>query len=291
MKVGSGHGAGMVDDAQGEREFPTPICEALFAAVLVHDDIYPDAELPANIQLNYSQQQLGACYRICRQIWKQGVQRRDLSRIIGMIRRHHALAADDQLQFKYLRARFKHLRFAYAAFDNRHRYPRAFHWLTAIMGYLQDALKNGQAGAVNRSALLLRLLLMRLPFYLIGKEIDNFSPSTPETFAEYVNQQVDVIRSNLDMPRITSKAFHETRKVISRLVAIYDNLKILYPSSEHQNISQYLSTVNGLMGALHDELVAMKFSKTQDYDADAFAWPGDIQRRLVAIAASYGQAR
>lgn len=56
--------------------------------------------------------------------------------------------------FRYLRAKIKHLRFAYAAFDERHRYPRMFHWMTAIMGSLQDAFKNKQYASVKRIAIL-----------------------------------------------------------------------------------------------------------------------------------------
>lgn len=270
--------------------FTTEQCDALFAAVLVHDDIHPDAELPAAIKLDYSQHQLTQCYRICRQIWKQGVDRATLSRLIEKVGRQHGLDAGDQLAFKKIRAKFKHLRFAYAAFDARHRYPTTLHGLIALMGYLQDALKNGRVAAVKRSARLLHLLLKPWPYALLTRSIDRFQPSTAQAFRTDVYRQIQFVKTSLAEAEITSRAFHEVRIAISRQVAIYDCLKILYPTPEHRAISQYLSTINGLMGSLHDELIAKKFNKTLNYHADTFAMPADIKQRLSNWVGAYGSA-
>ena len=267
-------------------EFPAEQCDALFAAVLAHDDIYPDAGLPDVIPLDYSQQQIIRCYRICRQIWK-AVDRSALDGLIKTIYRQRALGPEDQLLFKHVRAKFKHLRFAYATFDERHRYPRAFHWLTAAMGYLQDALKNEQHAATGRLAIRTRLFLTR-PFYALAtREIDGFRPGTATTFGNYVRNEIGFIRMNLAREKITSRDFHEIRKAVSRQVALYDNLKILYPSPCHCSISRYLSTINGMMGAMHDELIAGKLKKTRDYYADTFEIPGEIKQRLIAFTERY----
>jgi hypothetical protein len=77
------------------------------------------------------------------------------------------------------------------------------------------------------------------------------------------------------------------RKVISRQVAMYDNFKTLYPSAYHQSISQCVSTLNGLMGSLHDELIAKKFNKTQDYYKDVFVMPEEIRLRLKEYTEKY----
>lgn len=267
--------------------FSAEQCDALFAAVLVHDDMYPDAELPDAIHLNYSQEQLTQCYRICRQLWKEGVDRKDLIEIIKTIYRHRALSTEDQLAFKYIRAKLKHLRFAYVACDERHRYPRMLHRLTVATGYLQDALKNAQHAAAGRLSICTRLFLTRIFYALISREINQFQPSTTEAFKQYVRSQIDFLQWQLYREKITSKDFHEMRKVISRLVALYDNLKILYPSSYHDSISQYLSTINGLMGNMHDELIIKKFKRTQDYFADAFEMSAGIRQRLVLLTERY----
>lgn len=49
--------------------FPQAQCDALFAAVLAHDDIDLDAGLPDTIHLDYTPEQLDQCFRICKQLW------------------------------------------------------------------------------------------------------------------------------------------------------------------------------------------------------------------------------
>lgn len=262
-------------------------CDALFAAVLAHDDIHLDAELPDAISLDYSQQQLLECYRICRQIWQDGAGRADLIDMFQGIYWSGSLSAEAQRSFKDVRAKFKHLRFAYATCGAGHRYPKMFHRMTAVMGYLQDAFKNNQRAATIRHALLLRLFLTRVPYSIIRHEIDAFEPTSAAAFRAQVCHEIDQIRACLAKGEVTSREFHELRKIISRQVALHDNLKIVFPSSDHQKLSRYLNTINGLMGKLHDELIEKMFNKTQDYYADKFPIPEDIRGRLVALTQRY----
>jgi len=268
---------------------PQEQCDALFAAVLAHDDIHLDAELPDAIHLDYTPEQFTACYRICRQIWRAGVKRSDLIAIIDKIRRHRSLGPQDQLAFKNIRARFKHLRFACVTFDEGHRYPFIFHCFTAVMGHLQDVFKNQHQAAAGRAAILLRVLLTRLPYAWLSMEIGHFTPSTTEAFRGYVNSQIGFLRSKLAQDEVTSQEFHDIRKVISRQVALYDNLKIVYPSDYHRDVSRYLSTINGMMGGVHDELIAKRLEGTHDYHANAFRMPREIKQRLIRLTGAYGK--
>ena len=256
-------------------------CDALFAAVMVHDELYPEAKLPDAIHLDYSQEQLAQCYHLCQQLWLSSVDRTQLCLMIEKIYQQGFLSAEDKITYHGMRAKIKHLRFAYVTFDERHRYPTMFHWMTGVMGNLQDAFKHNQRPALVRSALLVRFLLT-IPFYtLITKEMDCFQPSTPESFRNYVHNEINFIREHLTKNVITGKEFHEMRKVISRQVAMYDNLKTLYPSDYHRSISECLSTLNGLMGSMHDELIAKKFDKSQNYYTDTFVMPEKIKRRQI----------
>jgi len=262
-------------------------CDALFAAVLVHDQLYPDAILPDSIHLDYTSEQLNECFQLCQQLWQAGPNRQNLKEIIEKIYCQGELDATDQYAYYCMRAKIKHLRFAFVMFDERHIYPRIFHWMTAVMGHLQDVLKNAQHSSVKYAALLVKLFLSK-PFYaMAAKEIEQFQPSSNESFRQYVLDEIHFIRMNLAKGPVTSHEFHEMRKVISRQVAMYDNFKTLYPSSYHQTISQYLSTLNGLMGSLHDELIAKKFDKTQHYYKDKFVMPEEIKQRLVKLASKY----
>lgn len=267
--------------------FSAEQCDALFAAVLVHDDIDLDAQLPAVIHLDYSQEQLARCYRICRQLWDEGVDRAAFGNLIDKIRRSRALGEDERRVFKHVRAKFKHLRFAWIVCDDRHQCPTAFDWMIKAMGCLQDAFKYGQQRSKACWSIVLRLSLRKLPFSLMHRQMDDFRPTTTASFADYVHRQIDVVRRNLAKDGLTGKEFHDTRKIISQQVALYDNLKVLYPSQYHTSLSKYLSTLNGLMGAVHDELVVRKFNKTQNYFADRFAMPDDIRQRLTALTEKY----
>ena len=267
--------------------FSTTQCDALFAAVLVHDELYPDAKLPDVIHLDYSQEQFTQCFRICQQLWQSGVDRIQLCQMVIKIYQQGFLNAEDKITYHAMRAKIKHLRFAYVTFGVGHCYPRFFHWMTGVMGGLQDAFKHNQRLALLRSALMVRLFLSK-PFYaLVIREMNKFKPSTPENFRHYVHGEINFIRLHLVKNEITGKEFHEMRKVISRQVAMYDNLKTLYPSPYHRSISEYVSTLNGLMGSKHDELIARKFNKTQDYYKDTFAMPKDIKHRLIKLTEKY----
>jgi hypothetical protein len=108
-----------------------------------------------------------------------------------------------------------------------------------------------------------------------------------DSFRQYIKNEINFIRLNLAKDKITSHEFHDMRKVISRQVAMYDNFKTLYPSAYHQSISKCVSTLNGLMGSMHDELIAKKFNKTQDYYKDVFVMPEEIRLRLKEYTEKY----
>ena len=262
-------------------------CDELFAAVLVHDELYPKAILPDTIHLDYTQEQLSHCYQICQQLWQEGPNREALSQMVDKIYRQGELNEQDQYAYYCMRAKIKHLRFAYVMFDRRHHYPKVFHLMTAAMGHLQDVLKNAQHSSVWPAALLVRLFLSKPLYAIAAKEIESFQPSTVESFQQYVRNEINFIRLNLAKDKVTSHEFHDMRKVISRQVAMYDNLKTLYPSDYHRSISKCVSTLNGLMGSLHDELIVRKFNKTQDYYKDRFSMPEEIRLRLKALTEKY----
>lgn len=258
--------------------------EALFAAVLIDDRVDPDTALPPAIHLDYEQAQLTECYRLCRQVWTHGVDRITLGRMIARMAHERTVPPEDRVAFKHVRAKFKHLRFARAAFDERHRYPSLFNRMTRLMGQLQDAFKHGQDRIVRRKARRLGLWLTRWAFALVAREVDNFRPSRPSSFRAYVLDQIATIRIDLAKPAITGKEFHQLRKIVSRQVAQYDSLRTLYPSTYHDGISRYLSATNGLMGAMHDDLIEKRVLGTMDYHRDPFPLPDDIRVRLAAFA-------
>jgi hypothetical protein len=159
--------------------------------------------------------------------------------------------------------------------------------MTASMGYMQDVLKSPQPISVKFAAILVKLFLTKPIYSIATNEFDKFVPSTPENFQLYLAEGINFIASNLVKDKVTSHEFHEVRRVISRLVAFYDCMYILYPSDDQHAVLLYLSTINGLMGSLHDDLIVAKLNKTQNYYKDTFAMPADIKERLVAYVDFY----
>lgn len=267
--------------------FSTEQCDALFAAFWVHDEIFLDSTLPEVVHLDYTIEQLTQCYQLSLQVWGIGWTRNELFNIIKNIDLHRALNEAEQLQFKYIRGRFKHLRFAFKAFDEKHRYPDLFQWLTGEMGQLQDALKNSQPKALRRPLITIKILLSRFCFNLILRSLARFKICTVDSFRKYVREEIDFIRQHLAKNKVTNHDFHEMRKVISRLVALYDNLRILFPSEYHQGIARYLSTLNGLMGGLHDQMIIEKFNSTEDYFSNPLEIPSEIAVRLALLVQKF----
>ena len=270
--------------------FSAAQCEALFEALLIDDVINLDVTLPKAYPGCYTQEQLNKCYQISLQLWREGLSCEHLKQMIDKIYHQGELNAVDKYEFYCMRAKIKHLRFAYVMFDNKHRFPIMFHWMTASMGYMQDVLKSPQPISIKFAAILVRLFLTKPIYSIATNEFDKFVPSTPENFHLYLAEGINFIASNLLKDKVTSHEFHEVRRVISRLVAFYDCMYVLYPSDDQHAILLYLSTINGLMGSLHDDLIVAKLNKTKNYYKDTFAMPTDIKERLVAYVAFYKSA-
>ena len=261
---------------------------SLFSAILVHDDCYLDAKLPEKIHFNYSQEQISKCYQICLELWQQGVKRKSLRRLIRKYFKFRSVKSECKHDFKNMRAKFKHLRFAHATFTKEHSYPWTFHIMVSLMGLLQDASKNHQRNVVKFASASILMFLSKLCYKTMAKRLKSFSPSTPKSLQDYTIKKMLFIQINLNRNKITARGFHRMRVIISQQVALYDNLKTLYPSDYHSSISKYLSTLNGMMGSLHDELVIKKYNKTFDYNNDYFAIPNEIRERLTNYVNKFG---
>lgn len=255
-------------------------CDALFDAVLAHDEIYLEAELPDVLHLDYGPEQFRRGFALSLGVWDGRVHRPALTRLATKLALGGSFDGADTKQFKEIRARFKQLRFAYLIFDEEHRHAPSLHRVTKMMGHLQDALKHDRTMAAAARAIILRFLLMPLPFRRIQQGIDRFRPSTRHSFHLYVAAQLLTIRSFLAKPTVTGKDFHEIRKVASRMMAFYDVMNTLYPSGYHRLAARFVSTINGLMGNMHDGLIERRLNGKQDYHADTFPIPIEIAGRL-----------
>ncbi len=258
--------------------------DALFVAILDNDDIRVDAELPAIIHFDYADTDLARCFALCRLIWVRHIDREDCIRIAALLSRNQEIGDAEQIHFKHIRARFKHLRFAFSAFDARHRYPPFLDLMTSVMGNLQDAFKNGKTNSAQNNARLWRLLLSRPLFVQLRVEMERFRPSNGANFKAHMQSQMTEIFSFVARPTVSAKEFHDIRKIISRFRACFATINVLMPSPNHDQIAVYLATINGMMGGFHDGLMSEKLNRTLDYHKDRFVLQAEVATRLSRLA-------
>lgn len=266
--------------------FPADQCAALLEAIAVHDSIDLAAELPDAITFDYEASLLDRCYWISFQLWHD-IEPELLAGLAMQFARARALASSDAKAFKDIRARAKQLRFAYATLGDTQAYPGRLDRITRLMGKIQDATKTGHRIGATVRGVLLRLMVAHRGWNKLLREGGQFRVTTPERFRSHVLDEIGSISATLAKPAVTNKAFHETRKIISRLVAFYDTLTVLAPSDAHRAIDRYLSTINGLMGAMHDEMVERKAANRRDYLQNPEPLPPEVAQRLARLVAAF----
>ncbi|CAD7338170.1 hypothetical protein FIV32_09520 [Sphingomonadales bacterium 58] len=266
--------------------FPPETLHALFEAVEVDDVVDPEVSLPEPIDLHCPRDDMARCFALCLHFWSEGVRRDDLLRLLGILLREGDLAPAERLQYKHIRAKYKHLRFALVLYDGHHRIPRLFSFTVAIMGHLQDAFRNGRRAAVIGHVLLLRLLLTRPLWVLVERRARALRLDSADGFLAYRKAEIRRLKKALEQENLTGHEFHMMRKVISRHVSFYDTLRSLRPSEHDVRMSRYLSAINGLMGSRHDEMIEQAASGQRAYGTAA-PLDADIRRRLEWLVARY----
>lgn len=269
-----------------EPVFPQKDLDTLFDYILLDDVPHPEIPCPQDGLPRCSEEEIRAGYRLSWQLLERGVNRRVFRRLIAKIMFSGTASPQEQLTFKYMRARFKHMRFACANFDKKHRYPFTMHIVTILMGNMQDAFKNRQRRATWFYGLTVWLILTPFLYWLVRGPLLAFDPETPEGLVLYQrreNEKLCWMLKNSD--RKTGHEFHNMRKIISRRTAFNDTLRTIRPSAELNQLSEYLATINGMMGDMHDELVEKKLDGTQNYKKDRFQPPEEILARLQEFLA------
>lgn len=258
--------------------------DQLFENVLLDDVPHLEAICPDGDRPALKEHDSEECYRLCWQLLERGVNIPDFRRLVlTIIRRGGTEDAEEKQAFKYARARFKHIRFACANMDERHRYPWSVNLVTSLMGHMQDAFKNRQKGKTILWGALLWAALMP-PFYNIVRwQLADFRPASVSSLMTYFADQNRKIKTALKDDKVTGHKFHNIRKIISRRISFNDTLRVIHPANWNHQMSFYLATINGLMGDMHDELVEKQIRGEQDYTQFAFPIPDSILSRLKTL--------
>ncbi|MET0618394.1 MAG: hypothetical protein ABWZ54_11500 [Luteibacter sp.] len=274
------------DTGPGWPTFPAETLQRLFDAVDVDDIVDAHVTLPDPIVLGCSDDTIRRCYALCLQFWEDGVTRGEILRLIEKLLRNEGLSADERLHYKYIRARYKHLRFAQRLYSKRHMSNAMFDLVTRVLGKLQDAFRSGRRSGIVRHGLKLRLLMSKPVWSFIKRAMENTRMDDEAGLVAFQQAEIRELKKLVANTQFAGHEFHDVRKIVSMQVSFYDTLRSLGPNEHAHRMSRFLAAINGLMGSRHDEMVAEALSGRRHYDTPA-PLAKETRSRLEALVARY----
>ena len=266
--------------------FPAETLRRLFDAVDVNDIVDAHVALPEPIVLACPEESIRRCYGLCLQFWKDGVTREDALRLVKKLLRNEALSADERLEFKHIRARYKHLRFAQRLYSKRHVSDYLFDKTTRIFGKLQDAFRGGRRSGIIRSGFKLRVLLSKPVWAMVQRSMENTRLDSEAGLIAFQQAEIRGLKKAMGRTTFVGEQFHAVRKIVSMQVCFYDTLRTLGPNDHAFRMSRFLAAINGLMGSRHDEMVAEALSGRRHYDTPA-PLANETRSRLETLVARF----
>lgn len=267
--------------------FPLEVSERLFIAVEEDDVVDAEVSLPPTITLRCTSDIIHDNYALCLKFWLDGVNRKELLRLTLKQAAGDELSTDERKQYKYMRARYKHLRFAQRLYLKKHQAGFLFGKTTVFLGRFQDGFRNGKKNIVSYYGNLLRVYLSSPVWWLVNYSLRHSQLESVNGFIAYRQAQMRMLKEIVSSPLLTGREFHEVRKIISQQVSYYDTLRSIDPENkEALQISRFLAAINGLMGDKHDEMVADDMENRQPYDAPV-ALDSNIRQRLELLISRF----
>ncbi len=267
--------------------FPLEVSERLFIAVEEDDVVDAEVSLPPTITLRCTSDIIHDNYALCLKFWLDGVNRKELLRLTLKQAAGDELSTDERKQYKYMRARYKHLRFAQRLYLKKHQAGFLFGKTTVFLGHFQDGFRNGKKNIVSYYGNLLRVYLSSPVWWLVNYSLRHSQLESVNGFIAYRQAQMRMLKEIVSSPLLTGREFHDVRKIISQQVSYYDTLRSIDPENkEALQISRFLAAINGLMGDKHDEMVADDMENRQSYDAPV-ALDSNIRQRLELLISRF----
>jgi len=276
----------MTDNKLWEK-FPDETIELLFTAVEEDDIVDANTNLPGVINLHCPYKNIHENYALCLQFWRDGFTRTELLGLVNHCMTVPTLSSAVRLRYKYIRARYKHLRFAQRLYSKKHQSSRLFSTTTVVLGHFQDAFRNGNKKNLHIYGNILRVLLSKPVWWCVNYAMSHFQLETESGFIAYRQEQMRNLKNIISNQHLTGKEFHDVRKIVSQQVSFYDTLRSIDPSNrEAYRMSRFLAAINGIMGDRHDVMVSDKLSGGNLYDKPA-ELDIDIRQRLELLLARY----
>ena len=274
-------------NGDGWKRFSPETLQLLFSAINEDDLVDENVSLPHLIDVQCTQDSLRENYALCLQYWEEGVDRHELLKLVRELLRGEALSDNDRMQFKYIRSRYKHLRFAQRLYSQKHLSRLWFSKTTVLLGKLQDAFRNGNIKWVKFYAGILCFYLSKPIWNWVYFSLRHMPLDSVSHFMAYRKKQIRKLQVLIVKTELTGREFHAVRKIVSQQVSYYDTLRSIDPGNQdfHQ-ISRFLAAINGVMGDQHDEMVADNLSGRKSYD-ETRQLDSDLRQRLERLLARY----
>lgn len=264
-------------NGKGWKKFSPETVHKLFTAVDEDNRVDKEVSLPLVINLQCTQDSLSDNYALCIQYWEEGFTRRELLNLILSILNGGKWSDKERMRFKYIRARYKHLRFAQRLYSKRHISRFWFSKTTLFLGHFQDAFRNNRRNAVKFYGRILCFYLSTPVWNWVNFSLRHMPFDSVSNFIAYQQREMRRLQVLLAKTELTGHEFHTIRKIVSQLVSYYDTSRIIDPDNpDLRQISRFLAAINGLMGDQHDEMIADNVSGRKSYNERC---PLDIQLR------------
>lgn len=268
-------------------KFSPDVLQRLFVAVEEDDIVDLNAVLPERVPIDCTDVNIRRCYDLCLQFWEDGFTRKDLLQLVLKQVRGDELSDSERKQYKYIRARYKHLRFAQRLYRKNHRSGHLFSKATVFLGHFQDGFRNRNKTITDTYGRQLRIYLSLPVWRIVQYSLRHSQPETASEFMAYCQAQMRTLREFIARPQLTGSEFHAMRKIISQQVSYYDTLRSLYPDNhDARAVSRFLAAINGLMGDQHDEMVTDAMEMRKPYNAPGVL-DSAIRERIEQLLARY----
>lgn len=268
-------------------KLPDDAEQRLFIAIDEDDIADKQVSLPQRIDLTCDETHIRENYALCLKYWEDGTNRAELLSLINKQLSCGVLTPEERKAYKYIRSRYKHLRFALMLYTHNHKVPHIFRKTTVILGRFQDALRNNNARLTARYGKWLNILLSEPVWKMVNYSLRHIRTINADKFVAYRLDQMRKLQQMISKHQLTGREFHNVRKIISQQVSFYDTLRAINPGNqEAYQVSRFMAAINGMMGDKHDELVADDLAGVKAY-SDPAPLDADIRWRLEMLLDRY----
>jgi hypothetical protein len=213
------------------------------------DDFHLDEPLRVSIDRNEAK----LLYSFVLSLWPRREMDK-LSKVLDQVTIENISDKEFQKNLRVTRGWLKRLRSAAVVLSSDNMPSKDLDRLIVVMGKIKDHVDYHREAEAVTYLPEFKELLSKASRESIAGEISNFRPGSKKQFEEWLNGQMSNLKSRLKEKNIKPRPFHDLRKFIDHLTALFAAFYALDPNPETHNYYCFLVSLNARMGALNDKL-------------------------------------